>query len=172
VSEPPAIRLELATGSLLRSLDRRFWIAALLGGIGSLLALGLPTALIPNPVFARQIAAEPWAYVAWLATAPLAGLVLATYLAPAAGAGGSAAAAPERSGSLASLAGLGVFLAVGCPVCNKVALVLLGTSGALTVFGPLQPILGAASIAALAVTLWWRLRTRGRACALPATPPA
>lgn len=169
MNDGTALLIQPQPASVRRTLDRRFWIAALLGTVASLLLLGLPTALIPNPVFGRQIAAEPWAYVAWLVSAPLAGLVLATYLAPVAGPAGAAAAAPERSGPLASLAGLGVFLAVGCPICNKVALVLLGTSGALSIFGPLQPLLGAASIAALAATLWWRLRTRGRACPLPAT---
>jgi hypothetical protein len=172
VTQLPEIRLEQAPASLIASLDRRFWLAALGGAVAALLVLGIPTALIPSPVFGRQIAAEPWAYAVWLVSAPLAGLVLATYLAPAAGAPGSVAATPERSGPLASLAGLGVFLAVGCPVCNKVALLLLGASGALTVFGPLQPVLGLASLLALAATLAWRLRIRGRACALPPVPAA
>jgi hypothetical protein len=160
------IRLTDTGGPLRRSFGRRFWAAAFLGTVGSLLLLGLPTALIPNPVFGRQIAAEPWAYLVWLVSAPLAGLVFATYAAPVPGGVGAAAATEGSSGTLASLAGLGVFLAVGCPICNKVALVLLGTSGALTVFGPLQPVLAVASLGALAVTLWWRLRTRGRACAI------
>lgn len=55
---------------------------------------------------------------------------------------------------------------IGCPVCNKIALVLLGTSGALTVFAPLQPVIGAGSLVLLAATLGWRLslRARGGAC--------
>jgi len=40
----------------------------------------------------------------------------------------------------------------------------LGVSGALTVFAPLQPVIGAASVALLAVTLAWRLRDRVRGC--------
>jgi hypothetical protein len=171
VDDLAPLRLDPAPASLAASLDGRFWAVAGIAGLAALLALGIPTALIPNPVFGRQIAAEPWAYAAWLGSAPLAGLVLATYLAPAGGVA-SAEARPGRSGPLASVAGLGVFLAVGCPVCNKVALLLLGTSGALTVFGPLQPLLGLASLVALAATLAWRLRTRGRACTTPARPAA
>jgi hypothetical protein len=55
-------------------------------------------------------------------------------------------------------------------VCNKLALVLLGTSGALTFFAPIQPIIGAASLALLGATLFWRLRRRadGDACAVQA----
>ncbi|GAA3974020.1 hypothetical protein GCM10023085_65620 [Actinomadura viridis] len=48
-------------------------------------------------------------------------------------------------------------LAVGCPVCNKVVLVLLGTSGALTVWAPLQPWLGALSVGLLGVAAVRRL---------------
>ena len=69
---------------------------------------------------------------------------------------------------MGTVAGLGTFLAIGCPVCNKIALVLLGASGALTVFAPLQPLIGAASLGLLAGTLAWRfrLRARGGACAI------
>jgi hypothetical protein len=64
------------------------------------------------------------------------------------------------------VASVGTFLAIGCPVCNKIALVLLGTGGAMTVFAPIQPFIGAASLMLLAGTLAWRfrLRARGGAC--------
>ncbi|HEY5433847.1 MAG TPA: hypothetical protein VIK13_01315, partial [Candidatus Limnocylindrales bacterium] len=64
------------------------------------------------------------------------------------------------------VASFGAFLAIGCPVCNKIALVLLGAGGAMTIFAPLQPVIGAASLVLLAGTLAWRfrLRTRGGAC--------
>ena len=156
---------------------------------------------MPNPVFGRQIPPEPFAIAVWLASAPLMGLLMATYMVPAAsrqepmplvgsfGSGPAAvAASPASAGSgappagavaiapaaetrgttLGAIAGFGAFLAIGCPVCNKIALVLLGTSGALTIFAPIQPLIGAASLALLAGTLAWRLRSRalGGACAV------
>ena len=48
------------------------------------------------------------------------------------------------------------FFAVGCPVCNKLVLIALGSAGAMTWFAPLQPLLVVAGIAALG----WALRTR------------
>ena len=45
---------------------------------------------------------------------------------------------------------------VGCPVCNKLVLIALGSAGAMTWFAPLQPLLVVAGIAALG----WALRTR------------
>jgi hypothetical protein len=162
-------------------IDRRFvgWAAA--WSVISLLAYGVVSAIIPNPVFGRQIAPEPFAIAVWVASAPLMGLVLATYTAPAPVAASAvvplsrapaADAAPERTRSdgstLGALAGLGAFLAIGCPVCNKAALLLLGTSGAMSVWAPIQPILGAASLALLGGTLAWRmrLRIRGGTCAV------
>ncbi len=162
------------------SLDARFlgWAAA--WGLLSLVVFGVVSAIIPNPVFGRQIPPEPFAIAVWLVSAPLMGLVMATYVAPPRM---SAAPVPlgnpsseafssgssEHEGSvLGTVAGLGAFLAIGCPVCNKIALVLLGTSGALTIYAPLQPVIGAASLALLAGTLVWRMRLRGRggACAV------
>lgn len=74
-----------------------------------------------------------------------------------------------RSTTVSTIASLGALLAIGCPVCNKIALVLLGTSGALTVFAPLQPVIGAASLVLLAATVIWRMRrwARGAACVSP-----
>jgi hypothetical protein len=161
--------------------DRRFFAWAAIWALLSFVAFGLVTAIIPNPVFGREIPPEPFAIAVWLLSAPLMGLVLATYTVPApmiaaapltsGGSGGTlaaAGAAPGRDGSIVgTIAGFGAFLAIGCPVCNKIALVLLGTSGAMSIYAPLQPIIGVASLALLAGTLAWRmrLRTRAGACA-------
>jgi hypothetical protein len=157
--------------------DRRFFTWAALWAVVSLVAFGLVSAIIPNPVFGRQIPPEPFAIAVWLLSAPLMGLVMATYTVASPvtmpvpltmGSGTGRSARPERDGSLlGTIAGLGAFLAIGCPVCNKIALVLLGTSGAMTVYAPLQPVIGAASLALLGATLVWRmrLRVRGGACA-------
>jgi hypothetical protein len=61
---------------------------------------------------------------------------------------------------------LGVF-AVGCPICNKLVVLALGVSGALTYFGPIQPVLGAAAVVLPLVVLRRRLRALTGACPLP-----
>lgn len=160
------------------TIDRRFVSHAVLWAIGSLLVFGIVTAIIPNPVFGRQVPPETFAIAVWLLSAPLMGLLGATYsstsspslaAAPAPLPIAAETGAPGRDGTLiGTAASLGAFLAIGCPVCNKVALVLLGASGAMTVFAPLQPIIGAVSLVLLAVTLAWRLRlrTRGATCSV------
>lgn len=69
----------------------------------------------------------------------LSGLLLATYVA------GNQSTSDSRT---MKVGGAGTFLAyfaVGCPVCNKLALVALGYSGALQYFAPIQPYLAALS---------------------------
>jgi hypothetical protein len=176
-SFPPAPRISRPGWRSLT--ERRFVAWSIAATAGSLLAFGIVTAIIPNPVFWRPIPPDSFAIAVWLASAPLMGLILATYLVPPPAvevALGSrtpglpapdtaAAVAPVPDGSRSVLAyagGLAAFLAIGCPVCNKIVLVLLGTSGALTLWAPLQPLIGAASLVLLAATLAWRLRARAR----------
>jgi hypothetical protein len=157
-------------------LDRRFFAWSAAWALASLVVFGLVAAIIPNPVFGRQIPPEPFAIALWVLSAPLMGLVAATYTtavppttaALELGSGSFELATQPQGTTLGTAAGIGVFLAIGCPVCNKIALVLLGASGALTVFAPLQPVIGVASLALLAGTLVWRirLRARGGACAV------
>src|SRR5258708_20589772 len=59
------------------------------------------------------------------------------------------------------------FFSVGCPVCNKVVVLLLGLGGAMTIFNPLRPFLGLASIVLLGVTLFLRVRVVRYGCRLP-----
>jgi hypothetical protein len=161
---------------LLALADRRLVAWTLVLTVVSGLLFGLVSAIIPNPVFGRSVAPEPFAYWVWLLSAPLMGLVLATYIVPA-GPATTVAAQPlaisdadvldRRSTRLGSAAGFAAFLAIGCPVCNKAALVLLGASGAMTIWAPLQPIIGAASLILLVVTVAWRLRLRASGGACP-----
>jgi hypothetical protein len=156
-------------------IDRPFLAWSTLASVGALLAFGLVSAIIPNPVFGRQIPPDAFAIAVWLASAPLMGVVVATYLAPAPVAIASLREQEDPRRSWLGYAGaIGTFLAVGCPVCNKVALVLLGTSGALNLWAPLQPVVGALSLVLLCATLTWRLRVRSRAggCRVPGTPTA
>jgi hypothetical protein len=155
--------------------DRRLLLHALAWTIVSGITFGIVTAIIPNPVFGRSVAPEPFAIWTWLLSAPLMGLVMATYTAPApetplrlvALEPAATVVADRRSTTLGSVAGVGAFLAIGCPVCNKIALVLLGASGAMSVYAPIQPFIGAASLVLLAVTVAWRLRLRARGGACP-----
>lgn len=121
-------------------------------GVGVALTVGLPTDVIPNPWFTRMIPTRTQDYVFLVITALLATVLGATYAYPT--------SCKLQEGKLAG-GGLLSFLTVGCPICNKVVLILLGTSGALRYFEPIQPFLGLASMILLVIAIWIRLRAIG-----------
>ena len=127
----------------------RFVVASAVGAAAVALALAVPTAIIDNPLFSRMTPVAPEQYVFWVLTSLLTGALLASYFTPAAQ---SQVAAPSAGAGL-----LGV-LAVGCPICNKVVVALIGTSGALNYFAPLQPLLGLLAVCMASWALALRLR--------------
>jgi hypothetical protein len=144
----------------LRRWTRRQWAVAVVAAIAAGTLLGLATGSITNPVTTRQIPVPWWGYPLWTMSALLAGMLTATYVA--------AAPAPgvERK---ATVGGVLSFFALGCPVCNKLVVLMLGASGALTWFAPLQPILALLSVGLLAEALRRRLRGAA-ACEIRLTP--
>ncbi|MEZ5093402.1 hypothetical protein [Nocardioides sp.] len=154
----------------LRSWGARRWVSAAVAALATLLVIGLPSDLVPNPVFGRQIEAPAWAWPVLLVTSVLSGLLLATYVREPARDGRAETAAgdplADAQGRRGALGGLLGFFAVGCPVCNKVVVLALGYTGALRWFEPVQPYLAVVAVGLLG----WALRARLRgevACALP-----
>ena len=146
----------------------RFWSLSALYAAGSALLLGIPTRLIPTPLFSRVVPTGPQDYVIWIVSALLLGPLLSLmtlYPMPSqkAARGKRSIAGTGRAFGGALLS----FFSVGCPVCNKVVVLLLGLGGAMTIFNPLRPYLGLASIVLLGVTLFLRVRVVRYGCHLP-----
>jgi hypothetical protein len=102
-----------------------------------------------------------WSYPAWVLTAVLEGVLLATYV--------RAGGATRATTGQATTGGVLSFLAVSCPVCNKLVVLAVGASGALSYWVPVQPFLAAASAALLAFAVYQRLRGMRR-CPVRAGP--
>ena len=151
----------VAAMTALRAWSPRRWRAAALASLGAFLLLGLPTDLVPNPVFGRQIPAPSWTLPVLVLTAILSGLLLATYVRDDEPMG--ATEDPDGSGAQdgdqrrATLGGALSFLAIGCPTCNKLVLLALGSSGAITWFELVQPVLAGTGVALLMSALGRRL---------------
>lgn len=116
------------------------------------LAVGVPTGVIPTPLYTRMTPVLWWNYGVWATTAALGGLVVATYIRR------PGDRTPRNGVAAASGGGLLAAFAVGCPICNKLVVAALGVSGALSIWAPLQPVIAIASMAALG----WALRSRLR----------
>jgi hypothetical protein len=142
--------------------DRRRIAVAVAAAAGSAVVIGVATVLIPNSLFARDVPPVWWDYPVWILTAVLIGMLIASYVR------GPDVEAERRSGVLGGAGGILGWFAVGCPVCNKIALLALGYTGALTYFAPLQPILAALSIVLLVVAVIIRLKGQ-YACPVPSS---
>jgi hypothetical protein len=145
-------RTLLASASALRRWTARQLLAAVGFSITFALLIGIPTVLIPNPVFGRQVPVLAWNYPVWIVSSILAGMLAATYVRPSRGVAETketedTADAPSRFG-----------MAGGVLACNKLALLALGYSGAITWFAPVQPFLAAAALLTTAGALLMRLR--------------
>ena len=142
------VRLALTT---LASWPRVRWLAALGATSVAALVSGAPTDLVPTGLYTRMTPVSWWAYPVWALSAVLVGLTFATYVRSVEAAGGG------RLGRT-TLGALATTLAVGCPVCNRLIVGLLGASGALRLWAPAQPLVGVVSVVALAAGLVVRLR--------------
>jgi hypothetical protein len=143
----------------LRGWPARRWLLAGLAALVGAAIVGVPTGVIPTPLYTRMTPVRWWNYPVLAASAILLGLTAATYLRPLVQEG-------EHSGKVATGGGLLSLFAVGCPVCNKLVVLAIGATGALRWFAPLQPVLAIASLAMLGAALWVRLGTEV-ACRTP-----
>ncbi|MGW5723322.1 hypothetical protein ACWEVP_44645 [Amycolatopsis sp. NPDC003865] len=131
----------------------------------SALAVGVPTDVIDTSFFTRMTPVRWWEVPVLALTAVLTGLWVAI---------------PRPAGDVRGRGGIvgsvtAAVLAVGCPVCNKVVVGLLGISGALGIWAPVQPALAALSLLALAAAVVIRWRRRGcgpETCAVDVTAEA
>ncbi len=134
------------------------------GGIAAAataLVIGVPTGIIQTPWYTRMTPVLWWNYPVWVATAVLTGALAATYVRD------PAVPVPSTQGGKTFLGTTLSLFAVGCPICNKLVVMAIGVSGALTWFAPIQPVLAAGSLGLLAYALAARRRTQLR-CRVPA----
>jgi hypothetical protein len=120
----------------------------------------IPTAIINNPWFTRMTPVYADQYFFWIGTSLLTGALLATYF------GGFRI---DRAAGAGAAGGAMVYLAFGCPICNKLIVALLGAGGAMDYFAPAQPFLGGLGLFAAAAALGYRLRAlRRNSCRIQA----
>jgi len=131
----------------------RFAAAFALGAVATALLIGVPTDVIPNDLFGRMTPTRAYDVPVLVVISVLSGLLVASHW------GVRGGACPARpAGTAGALGGIVGWLAVGCPVCNKLIVLALGSSGALTWFAPAQPWLAALSVTLLLAALAWRVR--------------
>ncbi len=154
----------------LLELPRSTWPRAVLfAGIAAVL-IAVPSDLIDTPIFGRPVEVRWIDYVILAITSALIGLILAIRPEPAdPAASEELAVTVDRQGTRTVWGGFVSFLAVGCPVCNQAVVALIGVSGALSWWAPVQPFVGLLAVGLLLYTLRKRLNTyKLAACPIPA----
>lgn len=144
---------------------RRVLIGALAAMVVALV-IGIPTGVIETPWYTRMTPVLWWNYPVWALSSMLTGTLVATYVRNP-----GAPVPPPSEGGKTILGSMLSLFAVGCPICNKLVVMALGVSGALTWFAPLQPLLAVASVGLLVYALWARRRA-AMACRVPAPASA
>ena len=148
---------------VLRAWPVRAWAIAAAALLATLFISGIPTGVIPSSWYHRMTPVLWWNYPIWIISAFLAALIAGSYFT------GRTVTSKDKV-SRGIFGGLSSVLAIGCPLCNKIAVALLGVTGALSYVAPIQPVLGVAGIALLAWTLWLRLRGQ-LVCRVPSLRP-
>lgn len=151
--------LELAPWTLLLAWPARRWLVALATAAAFVIVVAVPTDLIDTAFFGREVPPTWWAWPSVLVSSLLGGILVATYV---------RASQPDRPASRRGgwVGGVLTYFAVGCPVCNKLVLLALGSAGAMTWFEPFQPVLQGVAVLLLLAAL--RSRLLGElSCATP-----
>jgi len=143
---------QMSSIDALRLWSARRWLTALVAGLAVAALVALPTAVIPNPIFGRAIEVTWWSYPVVILSGILGGMLIATYVRE------PGQEEIDRAAKVGTVGGFLAFFAVGCPVCNKLVLLALGASGAMSWFAPVQPFLAVASVIVMAWALHIRLK--------------
>ncbi len=127
------------------------WVRAIPLAAFAAVLIAIPSDLLDIRIFGRPVPPRTIDYVILAVTAALIGLVLA--IRP------PVSKATDDQERRTMWSGFVSFLAVGCPVCNQAVVALVGTSGALSWWAPVQPVVGMFAVGLLVWTLQQRLRT-------------
>ncbi len=150
----------------LRALPPRTWLRAIPISVIAAVVIAIPSDLINTAFFGRPVEPRAIDYVILAITAGLIGSILA--IRPEPSVSELHRTRDEQDQTRTVWGGFVSFLAVGCPVCNQAVVALVGTSGALSWWAPVQPIVGLLAVGLLIHTLRRRLDTHGlAACPIP-----
>ena len=114
---------------------------------GAFVLIGTVTALWHNPFFTRMTPTS--GYELWLLLAE--SLLLGAYL---------GTDRTKQTGTCSTIGGVLGFLGIACPVCNKILLLLFGSTLLLSYFEPIRLYVGIVGVLLLAFAVYKKLSPR------------
>ena len=132
---------------LLKQLSLKEWLSTLIIASAAFLLLGTITALWNNSFFIRMTEVSVWDYIILSFESLLIGLFFGIQ-------------APHCATKKAGIGGVLGFVGFGCSVCNKILLLLFGSSFLLSYFEPVRHYAGALGLLLFSYALIqrWLLR--------------
>ncbi len=109
-------------------------------------AFGTVTVLIQNSFFIRMTPVYFYDYIFLVLTSVLSGAYIGLWY--------YTKKSVQKCNYAATGGALGGLFSFGCAICNKLLILLLGITGVVTYFMPLQPILGVISVVLLAYAVY------------------
>ena len=131
----------------LKQISLNEWLSTLIIASAAFLLLGAVTALWSNPFFMRMTEVSGWDYIILSFESLLIGLFFGIR-------------APHCAKKIAGIGGVLGFVGFGCSVCNKILLLLFGSSFLLSYFEPVRHYAGALGLLLFSYALIqrWLLR--------------
>ncbi len=135
-------------------------LSIILGSVSALVifaAFGIITVLLPNGIFIRMSPVYFYDYIFLVLTALLSGAYIGLWY--------YTKKTQTKCNYAATGGAVGGFLSFGCAICNKILILLLGVTGVVTYFMPLQPVLGIISLILLSYAVYMQskfLISRGK----------
>ncbi|MFH1752239.1 MAG: hypothetical protein ABH821_04860 [archaeon] len=128
----------------------KYFITGISLSIAFFLLFGVVTNLIPNSLFNRMIETTVLDYFFLVTSSVLLGSYVAVHL--------YKKNTAKKCDAVTYSGGVGSFLAFGCPICNKLLVILFGATTLITYFEPYRPVLGFVSIVLLVGALYWVIK--------------
>jgi len=128
----------------------KYWLIGVASSITLFFLLGIPTDVVPNPWFMRMIEVTTLDYVFLTTSSVLLGAYIGIHY--------YKKHTATKCEVAAYSGGIGSFLAFGCPVCNKILILLFGATALMTYLEPYRPFLGFTSVAVLGGAVYWRVK--------------
>ena len=131
----------------LKQISLNEWLSTLIIASAAFLLLGAMTALWSNPFFMRMTEVSGWDYIILSFESLLIGLFFGIR-------------APHCATKKAGIGGVLGFVGFGCSVCNKILLLLFGSSFLLSYFEPVRHYAGALGLLLFSYALIQRWLSR------------
>ncbi len=134
-----------------QKLKRHSIIIGSLATLAIFAAFGIVTVLLPNELFIRMTPVYVYDYIFLVITSILSGAYIGLWY--------YTKKTQTKCNYAAAGGAVGGLFSFGCAICNKLLILLLGVTGVVAYFMPIQPILGVVSVALLAYAVYMQSKT-------------